>query len=87
MNRPSIQRRICALETITALTQTPEYPPLTAAEIDEIARRIHEGETLTRIEVDRLERQSPVVQGELLMVCHGGQVNMKRYLGIDLAEL
>jgi len=83
----SIQRRVSALETIVALTRTPEYAALTSSEIDGIARRIQKGEALTRVELDRLERQSPIAQGELLMTCHCGQVNVKRYIGIDLAEL
>ena len=87
MNRPSILRRISALQTIAALTRTPDDLPRTASDIDEFARRIQQGEALAKVELDRLERQSPIVQGELLVTCHGGQLNMKRYIGIDLAML
>ncbi|HWZ32334.1 MAG TPA: hypothetical protein VNX18_13425 [Bryobacteraceae bacterium] len=83
----SIRRRLNALETILALSLTPNYPPLTPAEVDAIALRLQRDETLTRIELDRLERQSPIVQGELLMTCDRGHVNVKRYIGIDLAQV
>jgi len=87
MNRPSILRRISALEMSAALTSTAECLPLTTSELDELARRIQHGEALSTVELARLERQSPIVHGELLTTCHGGQVNMKRYIGIDLALL
>ena len=87
MPATSIQRRISALETIVALTHLTEYPLLTAAEVDAIALRIQRDEMLTRIELDRLERQSLIVQGELLITCHRGQVHVKRYIGIDLAQV
>jgi hypothetical protein len=38
-------------------------------------------------EVERLERHSPVIHGELLITTHNGHVTVKRYGGIDLAEL
>jgi len=85
MPTPSIRRRINALEKIVALSRTPDYPPLTASEIDGIARRLQRDEMLTRVDLDRLERRSPILQGELLMTCHRGQVHVKRYIGIDLA--
>ena len=87
MPKPSIQRRIRALEAILAVALIPEYPPLTAAEIEALALRIQRKDTLTRIEVDRLERQSPILQGELLMTCRRGEVHVKRYIGVDLAEV
>ena len=89
MNKPkgSIQRRLRALEAIIVVARIPEYPPLTAAEVDAFALRIQRKETLTRIEVDRLERQSPILQGELLMTCHRGRVHVKRYIGVNLAEV
>jgi hypothetical protein len=45
------------------------------------------GARLDRVELDRLERQSPIIDGELLMTCHRGQVFVKRYVGVNLAEI
>jgi hypothetical protein len=45
------------------------------------------GSRLDRIELGRLEKQSPIIDGELLMTCHRGQVFVKRYVGVNLAEI
>jgi len=57
------------------------------SEIADVERRTRAGERLTKVELDRVERQSPIIDGELLMTSHRGQVFVKRYLGIDLAEV
>ena len=64
-----------------------KYPPLTRSEILEIEQRARRGEEPTRLELALVERQNPIIDGELLMVCYGGRLFMKRYLGIDLAEV
>ena len=64
-----------------------DYPPLTGSEIADIERRTRADERLTKVELDRVERQSPIIDGELLMTGHRRQVFVKRYLGIDLAEV
>jgi len=87
MSMRSIQRRLSALEDVMAEALAPEYPALTPSEVGAIARRFHLGERLTRTELYRLERQSPIIDGELLMTCYRGHVTAKRYLGIDLDEI
>lgn len=64
-----------------------KYPPLTRSEIVDIEMRARRGEEPTKLELARVERQSPIIDGELLMTAHRGQLFMKRYLGIDLAEV
>jgi hypothetical protein len=44
-------------------------------------------ERSTRLELALIGRQSPIIDGELLMTAHRGQLFMKRYVGIDLAEI
>jgi hypothetical protein len=85
--KAAIRRRIRNLEAAFASALMPEYPPLTHPEIADIERRTRAGESLTTVELGRLERQSPIIEGELLMTCRRGQVFLKRYLGIDLAEV
>jgi len=74
-----------ALETLGLWLRAPNLPPFTSAEVAEIAGRIQLGSRLDRTELGRLEKQSPIIDGELLMTCHRGQVFVKRYVGIDLA--
>jgi hypothetical protein len=83
----SIHRRLGVLETVMAEALAPEYPSLTPSEVDTIARRVQSGGRLTKTELGRLERQSPIIDGELLMTCHKGHVTAKRYVGVDLAEI
>jgi trimethylamine:corrinoid methyltransferase-like protein len=64
----------------------PDYPPLSPSEIADVERRARAGETLAKAELDRLEQHSPIIDREIMMVCHRGQLIVKRYLGIDLAE-
>jgi len=85
--KAAIQRRIRDLEAGFASALMPDYPPLTCSEIADIERRARAGETLTRVELARVERQSPIVDGELLMTCHRGRISMNRYLGVDLAQV
>ena len=87
MIRASIRRRLDNLETMFGLALMPEYPPFTRDEIVGIEQRFCAGEKLTRVEVHRIEKQSPIIDGEFLICCHRGQVYGKRYIGIDLAEL
>jgi len=81
----SLQRRLALLEAVIAPARIPEYPLLTTAEINDIAERYQSGQRLTKLELCRLERQSPIIEGELLMTCHDGNVFAKRYVGIDVA--
>ena len=80
-------RRIRDLEAAFASALMPDYPPLTRSEIADIERRARAGETITMVELARVKRQSPIIDGELLMQCHRGQIFVKRYIGVDLAEV
>jgi hypothetical protein len=87
MSIPGIRRRLRALEEAGKWLLLAKYPPLTRSEIADIERRARGGEEPTRLELARVERQSPIIDGELLMTAYRGQLFMKRYLGIDLAEV
>ena len=58
--RAAIRRRIRNLEAAFASALMLNYPPLTRSEIGDIERRVRAGEMLTRVESDRVERQSPL---------------------------
>jgi hypothetical protein len=83
----SIRRRLGNLETTFALALMPEYPPFTRSELAGIEQRLCAGENLTRVELHRLEEQTPIIDGEFLISCHRGHVSAKRYIGVDLAAV
>jgi len=83
----SIQRRLRNLEATYAMALAPEYPPFTRSELTGIEQRLSAGGQFTRVELHRLERQTPIIDGEFLITCLHGQLTGKRYIGIDLAEL
>ena len=83
----SIRRRVGKLETKGPFRHIRNYPPLTASEIDALAHRLEIDERLTHEEAERLEQYSPILQGELLISAHRGQVTIKRYIGLDVAEI
>ena len=87
MSIASIQRRLGNLELTMADALIPDYPPLTPPEVGAIARRVQLGGKLSKTELDRVARQSPIIDGELLMTCHRGHLTVKRYVGVDLAEI
>ncbi len=87
MSIAGIRRRLKAIEATGSWMRLDKYPPLTRSEILEIEQRARHGEEPTRLERARVERQSPIIDGELLKTCYCGRFGMKRYLGIDLAEV
>jgi hypothetical protein len=87
MTSASIRRRLRNLETTFAMALAPEYPPFTRSEITSIEQRLCGGEKLTTVELHRIEKQTPIIDGEFLISCHQGQVTGKRYIGINLAEV
>jgi hypothetical protein len=87
MSIPGIRRRLRALEAIGGWMLLDKYPPLTRSEILDIEQRARRCEEPTKLELALVERQSPIIDGELLMTSHRGRLFMKRYLGIDLAEV
>jgi hypothetical protein len=83
----TIRRRVRNLETEFAAALMPDYPPLTREEVTEIERRICAGEPLTRSELERIEKETPIIDGEFLISCYGGQLCVKHYIGINLADI
>jgi hypothetical protein len=87
MSIAGIRRRIRGLEASGNWMLLDKYPPLTRSEIADIETRARRGEEPTKLELALVERQSPIIDGELLMTSYRGQLFMKRYLGVDLAEV
>jgi hypothetical protein len=87
MSIAGIRRRLKAIEAVYGWVLLDKYPPLTCSDIDEIEHRVRRGERPTVLELALVERQSPIIDGELLMTCRRGQIFVKRYLGVDLAEV
>ena len=87
MTSASIRRRLHKLEGAFELALMPESPPFTRDEIESIEQRFCAGAKFSRVELHRLEKQTPIIDGELLISCHQGQVSGKRYIGIDLAQV
>ncbi len=78
----TIRRRVRNLETEFATALMPDYPPLTREEVTEIERRICAGEQLTRTELNRIEQETPIIDGEFLISCYGGQLCVKHLADI-----
>ena len=87
MSIEGIRRRLKAIEAVYGWVRLDRYPPLTRSDIDEIEQRVRRGEQPTELELALVERQSPIIDGELMMTCRCGQIFVKRYLGVDLAEV
>lgn len=86
MPRPAIKRRLERLEGLFVVDRLEGIPPLTKDEIEELAKRPADGGQIwTDEEAAMVIRQCPIIQGELMIKAHGGQVTIKRYLGIDTA--
>ena len=87
MGFPAIRQRVRRLESVFAPDRWAGYPPLTAEEIEALAGRMAAGQGWTNEEAARVAKQSPIIQGELLITARRGEVWVKRYPGIDLAEI
>ncbi len=87
MSLTRIERRLKAIEAMCSWVRLDKHPPLTRSQIADIERRVRSGEQPTELERALVQRQSPIVDGELMMTCHRGQVFVKRYIGIDLVEV
>ena len=81
----TVRRRLRNLESV--LTIVPEYPPFTPEEIEDIDRRARAGMRFAPAELRRMEQHSPILQGELVISCHRGDVFIKRYVGVDLSAI
>ena len=87
MPMASMRRRIGKLVQSGCFYVPREYPPLSVSEIEDLADRAQRGESITEEEVDRVRAQSPICCGELLMHAYGGNFGVKRYVGIDVANV
>jgi len=85
MGFPAIRRRVGRLENVFAPERWAGYPPLTPEEIEALAGRMAKGQGWTNEEAARVAKQSPIIQGELLITANRGEVSIKRYPGVDLA--
>ena len=88
MGLPTVRRRVGKLETVFAPDRFAAYPPLTPEEIDELLARVGKpGKRWSLEENARLARQCPIAQGEFLVSARGTNVFIKRYGGVDVAEI
>jgi hypothetical protein len=87
MSIASVRRRLSSLEGSGVFTPPRTYRPFTPTEIQAIALRIEDDDRLSADELHRMEQHTPLVDHEVLISAHNGGVFMKRYIGIDLAEL
>jgi hypothetical protein len=85
MALPTIKRRVGRLEGVFVVDSLQGYPLLTPDEIEALAGWMADGDRWTDEEEARIIRQCPIIQGELMIMAHSGQVTIKRYLGIDTA--
>ena len=83
MPTASIRRRVRKLETVLALM--PDYPPFTSNEIAGIVKRVRADEPLTKVELYRVQKQSPILDGEYVISWGRGTVWVKHYVGIDMS--
>ncbi|HEY1759244.1 MAG TPA: hypothetical protein VGG72_27980 [Bryobacteraceae bacterium] len=84
MPSATIRRRVRNLEATFAVALMPKYPPFTSDEIADMVRRVRADEPLTRVELHRVEKQSPIVDGEFIISWCRGTVWVKHYIGIDM---
>jgi hypothetical protein len=83
----SVQQRLRKLESSGIFTPAREYPPFSICEVYAIGQRIVKNDSFAIDEVRRLEKHSPVIGREEIITAYGGQLVMKRYLGVDLADM
>jgi hypothetical protein len=72
MSIAEIRRRLRTLEAEGSWMLLDKYPPLTRSEIADIETRARRGEEPSKLELARVERQSPIIDGELMMSCYAG---------------
>jgi hypothetical protein len=87
MGLPAIRRRVRNLESVFVIDRFAGYPPLTVDEIEALAGRMAAAQAWTEEETARIVKQCTIIQGELLITATRGEVRVKRYPGVDLAEI
>jgi hypothetical protein len=64
-----------------------DFPPLSNAETEALVARVAGGEKWTREETVRAARRCPYNPGGLVITAHRGEVFIKRYPALDMAEI
>jgi hypothetical protein len=85
MSIAGIRRRLKSIEAVYGWCGLIGCPQLTRSGINEIEHRVRRGGQPTELELALVERQSPIIDGELLMTCRRRQIFVKHYLGVVLA--
>jgi hypothetical protein len=83
----SLRRRLDVLEGRNAMTVAHEAGRLTVTEMENLVGRIERRESLSANEMARLERWGPAFAGELAVYARRGGLLIKRYAGINLADV
>jgi len=88
MALPAIRQRVKRLEAVFVVDWLASFPPLSRDEIEALVERMAGGQEWTREETARVARQCPYIEGELI-ITKGlqGEVIVKRYPGLDVAEI
>lgn len=87
MPTATIRRRVRNLEATFAVALMPKYPPFTSDEIADMVRRVRADQPLTKVELYRVQKQSPIVDGEFVITWCRGTVWVKHYVGIDMSVI
>jgi hypothetical protein len=86
MSLRSLRRRLAALER-NASAKPLAHGSFTEAEMKSLIERIERGESVSADELALLERWGPAFAGDLAVNARQGKIWIKRYVGINLAEL
>lgn len=88
MALPAIRQRVRRLEGVFVVDRLADFPPLSNQEIEALIERMAGGEDWTREETARIARRCPYIEGELIITTGlRGEVIVKRYPGLDVAEV
>ena len=85
MSLNAMIRRLGKLESRIGRRQA--RAPLTAAEIEDIQRRVANEQKLDSESIRRIEAHGHIVGCNMIISASGGTYWVKRYLGVDLDEL
>jgi hypothetical protein len=88
MGLPTVRRRVGKLEAVFAPDRFAGYPPFSPEEIDGLLARLGDRDQRWSFEEEaRLARQCLIAQGEFLVWARGNGVSIKRYPGLNMADL
>ena len=80
-----LKRRVSALEA--KISRGFAAGTLTSTEIEDILRRVENGESLSKEEGCRIEAHGHLVGRHMIISVHQGSVTIKRYFGVDMDAL